>query len=104
MNLGGIPLTYYLIVSAVLFTMGALGVLIRRNALIIFMSVELMLNAANLAFVAFARDFGVFSGQLFVFFVMTVSAAEVAVGLALIVAIFRTKHSIDVDQMSSLKG
>jgi NADH-quinone oxidoreductase subunit K len=104
MNLGGIPLTYYLIVSAVLFTMGALGVLIRRNALIIFMSVELMLNASNLAFVAFARHFGVFTGQLFVFFVMTVSAAEVAVGLALIVAIFRTKHSIDVDQMSSLKG
>ncbi len=100
----GIPLMYYLIVSAVLFTMGALGVLIRRNALIIFMSVELMLNAANLAFVAFARETGVYTGQLFVFFVMTVAAAEVAVGLALIVAIFRTKHSIDVDQMSSLKG
>jgi NADH-quinone oxidoreductase subunit K len=104
MNLGGIPLTYYLIVSAVLFTMGALGVLIRRNALIIFMSVELMLNSANLAFVAFARNYDVYTGQLFVFFVMTVAAAEVAVGLALIVAIFRTKHSIDVDQMSSLKG
>ena len=104
MNLGGIPLTYYLIVSAVLFVMGALGVLIRRNALIIFMSVELMLNAANLAFVAFARQFDVYTGQLFVFFVMTVAAAEVAVGLALIVAIFKSKHSIDVDQMSSLKG
>ncbi|MBM3151305.1 MAG: NADH-quinone oxidoreductase subunit NuoK [Chloroflexi bacterium] len=99
-----IPLTYYLVLSAILFTMGALGVLIRRNALIIFMSVELMLNSANLAFVAFARHYGVFTGQLFVFFVMTVAAAEVAVGLALIVAIFRTKHSIDVDQMSSLKG
>jgi NADH-quinone oxidoreductase subunit K len=99
-----IPLTYYLALSAILFTMGALGVLIRRNALIIFMSVELMLNAANLAFVAFAWQYGVFTGQLFVFFVMTVAAAEVAVGLALIVAIFRTKHSIDVDQMSSLKG
>ena len=99
-----IPLTYYLVVSAILFTMGALGVLLRRNALIIFMSIELMLNAANLAFVAFAWDYGVFTGQLFVFFVMTVAAAEVAVGLALIVAIFRTKHSIDVDQMSSLKG
>jgi NADH-quinone oxidoreductase subunit K len=99
-----IPLTYYLILSAILFIMGALGVLIRRNALIIFMSVELMLNASNLAFVAFARQYNVFSGQLFVFFVMTVAAAEVAVGLALIVAIFRTKHSIDVDQMSSLKG
>ncbi|KAF0106100.1 MAG: NADH-quinone oxidoreductase subunit K [Anaerolineaceae bacterium] len=104
MNFGSIPLTYYLVLSAALFTMGALGVLIRRNALIIFMSVELMLNAANLAFVAFARQYGVFTGQLFVFFVMTVAAAEVAVGLALIVAIFRTKHSIDVDQMSSLKG
>jgi NADH-quinone oxidoreductase subunit K len=99
-----IPLSYYLALSAILFTMGALGVLIRRNALIIFMSIELMLNAANLAFVAFAREYGVFTGQLFVFFVMTVAAAEVAVGLALIVAIFRTKHSIDVDQMSSLKG
>jgi NADH-quinone oxidoreductase subunit K len=99
-----IPLTYYLALSAILFSMGALGVLVRRNALIIFMSVELMLNAANLAFVAFAWQYGVFTGQLFVFFVMTVAAAEVAVGLALIVAIFRTKHSIDVDQMSSLKG
>jgi NADH-quinone oxidoreductase subunit K len=103
-DLGGIPLTGFLLVSAILFTLGALGVLIRRNAIIIFMSVELMLNAANLAFVAFARSYNVLSGQLFVFFVMTVSAAEVAVGLALIVAIFRSKHSIDVDQMSSLKG
>jgi NADH-quinone oxidoreductase subunit K len=99
-----IPITYYLVLSAFLFTMGALGVLIRRNALIIFMSIELMLNAANLAFVAFAWQYGVFTGQMFVFFVITVAASEVAVGLALIVAIFRTKHSIDVDQMSSLKG
>jgi NADH-quinone oxidoreductase subunit K len=101
---GGIPLTGCLALSAILFTMGALGVLIRRNAIIIFMSIELMLNAANLSFVAFARAYNTVSGQLFVFFVMTVSAAEVAVGLALIVAIFRSKHSIDVDQMSSLKG
>ena len=99
-----IPLSYYLAISAVLFAMGALGVLIRRNPLIIFMSVELMLNAANLAFVAFARSFGVLTGQIFVFFVMTVSAAEVAVGLALIIIIFRNKHSIDVDLMNSLKG
>lgn len=99
-----IPLSYYLILSAILFAMGALGVLIRRNALIIFMSIELMLNSANLAFVAFARHYDLFTGQLFVFFVMTVAAAEVAVGLALIVAIFRSKHSIDVDQMSNLKG
>jgi NADH-quinone oxidoreductase subunit K len=99
-----IPLSWYLGISAVLFTMGALGVLIRRNPLIIFMSIELMLNSANLAFVAFARSFGVLTGQIFVFFVMTVSAAEVAVGLALIVIIFRNKHSIDVDLMNSLKG
>lgn len=99
-----IPLSYYIIVSAILFTMGALGVLIRRNALIVFMSIELMLNAANLAFVAFSNSYGVLDGQIFVFFVMTVAAAEVAVGLALIVSIFRSKRSIDVDQLSSLKG
>jgi len=99
-----IPLSWYLGISALLFSMGALGVLIRRNPLIIFMSVELMLNAANLAFVAFARSFDVLTGQIFVFFVMTVSAAEVAVGLALIIIIFRNKHSIDVDLMNSLKG
>jgi NADH-quinone oxidoreductase subunit K len=99
-----IPVSYTVILSAVLFTIGALGVLIRRNAIVIFMAVELMLNAANLAFVAFARMYENLSGQVFVFFVITVAAAEVAVGLALIVAIFRTKKSIDVDQMSSLKG
>ncbi len=99
-----LPVTYYIFLSAILFVIGAMGVLIRRNAIVIFMSVELMLNAANLAFVAYARAFEATSGQIFVFFVMTVAAAEVAVGLALIVAIFRTKHSIDVDQMSSLKG
>jgi NADH-quinone oxidoreductase subunit K len=101
---GVIPLSYYLVISAVLFVMGALGVLVRRNPLVIFMSVELMLNAANLAFLAFARALNVLTGQIFVLFVMTVAAAEVAVGLALIVVIFRTKHSIDVDLMSSLKG
>ena len=99
-----VPETYYIALSAILFTIGALGVLIRRNALIIFMSVELMLNAANLAFVAFANTYGQLSGQIIVFFVIAVAAAEVAVGLALIVAIFKTKRSIDVDQMSSLKG
>ncbi len=98
------PVTYYIALSAVLFTIGALGVLIRRNPLIIFMSVELMLNAANLAFAAFARSYQNLSGQIFVFFVMTVAAAEVAVGLALLVAIFRTKHSINIDEMNSLKG
>jgi len=99
-----LPISYYVALSAILFSIGALGVLIRRNAIIIFMSIELMLNAANLAFVAFARAHEALSGQIFVFFVMTVAAAEVAVGLALIVTIFRTKKSIDVDQMSSLKG
>jgi NADH-quinone oxidoreductase subunit K len=99
-----VPLSYYLAVSAMLFILGALGVLIRRNPLVIFMSIELMLNAANLAFLSFSRSFNVLTGQIFVFFVMTVAAAEVAVGLALIVIIFRTKHNIDVDIMSSMKG
>jgi len=99
-----VPTIYYVALSAILFTIGALGVLIRRNAILIFMAVELMLNAANLAFVAFARAHEALSGRVFVFFVMTVAAAEVAVGLALIVAIFRHKQSIDVDQLSSLKG
>lgn len=99
-----VPLNYYVILSAVLFTIGVLGVLTRRNALIIFMSIELMLNAANLAMVAFSSVLQEFTGQIFVFFVIAVAAAEVAVGLALIVGIFRAKRSIDVDQMSGLKG
>lgn len=99
-----LPVSYYIGLSAVLFTIGALGVLIRRNSIVIFMSIELMLNAANLAFVSYARVYGAISGQIFVFFVMTVAAAEVAVGLALIVAIFNTKQSIDVDQMNTMKG
>jgi NADH-quinone oxidoreductase subunit K len=99
-----VPVTYYFALSAILFVLGALGVLIRRNSIIIFMSIELMLNAANLLFVAFARTFEHLDGQIFVFFVIAVAAAEVAVGLALIVAIFRSKQSIDIDEMSSLKG
>ncbi len=99
-----LTINWYLALSAVLFTIGALGVLGRRNALIIFMSIELMLNAANLAFVALARYHGDLDGQIFVFFVMTVAAAEVAVGLALIVAIFRTKASINIDEINILKG
>lgn len=99
-----VPVNYYIILSAVLFSIGALGVLIRRNPLVIFMSIELMLNAANLAFVTFARMHESLSGQVFVFFIMAVAAAEVAVGLALIVQIFKTKHSINVDEMNSLKG
>ena len=99
-----IPVDYYIILSAILFVIGVLGVLIRRNALIIFMSIELMLNAANLAIVAFGSVIKSFDGQIFVFFVIAVAAAEVAVGLALIVEIFKSKRSIDVDQVSSLKG
>lgn len=99
-----LPVYYYLGLAITLFTIGALGVLIRRNAIVIFMSVELMLNAANLAFVAYARYWQSMNGQIFVFFIMTVAAAEVAIGLALIVTIFRTKASIDVDQISTLKG
>ncbi len=99
-----VPVSYYLALSAVLFVLGVLGVLIRRNALIMFMSLELMFNSANLVFVTFARMFGQLQGQLIVFFVMTVAAAEVAIGLALMVEIFRTKRSIDMDQLNSLKG
>jgi NADH-quinone oxidoreductase subunit K len=99
-----ITVTHYVALSAILFIIGVVGVLIRRNAILIFMSVELMLNAANLAFVAFARHFDQLDGQIIAFFVMTVAAAEVAVGLALIVTIFKTKHSIDVDEINSMKG
>jgi NADH-quinone oxidoreductase subunit K len=99
-----VPVSYYLVVSGILFSIGAMGVLIRRNALVVFMSIELMLNAGNLAFVAFARMHNTFSGQLFVFFVMAVAAAEVAVGLALIVMIFRTKSTINLDSLNNLKG
>ncbi|HUV92065.1 MAG TPA: NADH-quinone oxidoreductase subunit NuoK [Anaerolineales bacterium] len=99
-----VPIQYFIGLSAILFTIGILGVLIRRNAIIIFMSVELMLNSANLAFITFARMYQSLDGQVFVFFVMAVAAAEVAVGLALIVAIFRNKQSIDVDQINSLHG
>lgn len=99
-----LPVTYYVGLSAILFVIGVVGVITRRNAIIIFMSIELMLNSANLAFVAFARVHEAMSGQVFVFFVLAVAAAEVAVGLALMVSIFHTKHSIDVDNISSLKG
>jgi len=99
-----VPTSYYLALSGLLFTLGILGVLLRRHAIVMFMSIELMLNSANLAFVAFAREQAAVDGQLFVFFVITVAAAEVAVGLALIVAIFRTKHSIDVDEVNMMRG
>jgi NADH-quinone oxidoreductase subunit K len=95
--------TPYLVLSAILFTIGGAGVLLRRNALIAFMSVELMLNACNLAFVTFARMHGDIDGQVMAFFVMVVAAAEVVVGLAIIVTIFRTRRSASVDDASLLK-
>jgi NADH-quinone oxidoreductase subunit K len=94
----------FVMLSAVLFVLGTMGVLLRRNAILVFMSVELMLNAANLALAAFARQWGQTDGQLFVFFVITVAAAEVAVGLALIVTIFRTKKSINIDELHQMEG
>jgi NADH-quinone oxidoreductase subunit K len=93
----------YLVVSALLFTIGALGVLVRRNAIVVFMCVELMLNAANLAFVTFARSWGNLDGQVIAFFVMVVAAAEVVVGLAIIMTIFRSRRSASVDDASLLK-
>jgi NADH-quinone oxidoreductase subunit K len=94
----------YIILSMILFILGAMGVLLQRNAILVFMSVELMLNAANLALVAFARQWNEVDGHVFVFFVITVAAAEVAVGLALIVAIFRTKQSINIDELHQMEG
>ncbi len=99
-----VPLSSYLLVAAGLFIIGVVGVATRRNALIIFMSVELMLNAVNLTFVAFSRFLNSLDGQIFVFFVMTVAAAEVAVGLAVIIAIYRNKETVDVGEINLLKG
>ena len=98
-----VPIAYYNILSAILFVIGVIGVLTRRNVIVIFMSVELMLNAVNLSFVAFANHYGQASGQIFVFFVMTVAAAEVAVGLAVIIALFRNRETIDVGEINLLK-
>ena len=94
----------YIILSAVLFTLGAMGVMLRRNAILVFMSVELMLNSANLALVAFAQRWQDTGGQVFVFFAITVAAAEVAIGLALIVAIFRHRKSTNIDDLHLMQG
>jgi len=102
--MNGVPLVFYLGLAVILFSLGAAGVLIRKNALVVFMSLELMFNAANLLFITFANAYQSLDGQVLVIFVLATAAAEVAVGLALMVAIFRSKHSIDVDQMNSLKG
>ena len=99
-----VPLEAYQIVAALLFTIGLVGVLVRRSALIIFMSIELMLNAVNLSFVTFSKQHGQMDGQIFVFFVMSVAAAEVAVGLAILVSIFRNRETANVDEVHLLKG
>ncbi len=96
--------TYYLVLAAALFSIGAMGVLVRRNVLVMFMSVELMLNAVNLTFVAFAKTLNDTSGQVIVFFTLVVAAAEVAVGLAIIVAIFRRRRGMTADDMRVLQG
>jgi NADH-quinone oxidoreductase subunit K len=98
-----IPLSWYLALSAVLFTIGVVGVITKRNAISMFMCIELMLNAVNLTFVAFSSYFGDVTGQLFVFIVMTVAAAEAAVGLGIIIAIFRNRESLNVDDANVLK-
>jgi NADH-quinone oxidoreductase subunit K len=98
-----VPLSYYLVLSAVLFSLGVVGFLLKRNIITIFMSIELMLNAVNLSFVAFAWQWKALSGQVFVFFVMVVAAAEAAVGLAIIIAVFRTRETLNVDRVNLLK-
>jgi NADH-quinone oxidoreductase subunit K len=99
-----VPLANYLVLAGILFVIGVIGVMTRRNAIVILMGVELMLNAANLLLIVFARIHGDIGGHLMVFFVMTVAAAEAAVGLAILVAVFRRKGSIDVDRLNVLKG
>ncbi|HEY8080645.1 MAG TPA: NADH-quinone oxidoreductase subunit NuoK [Acidimicrobiales bacterium] len=99
-----IPASWYLVLSALLFGIGALGVLVRRNVLVLFMCIELMLNAANLAFVTYSRVLGDVGGQATVFFVLVVAAAEVTVGLGIVVAIFRRRHSAMVDDVAEMRG
>ena len=98
-----LPLNWYLLLAAMMFTIGAVGVLVRRNAIVIFMSIELMLNAVNLVFVAFARQLHSVDGQVMVFFVMVVAAAEVAVGLAIIIAVFRNRETVNADEINLLR-
>ncbi len=98
-----VPLSYYLLLSVILFICGVAGFLVKRNIITIFMSIELMLNAVNLSFVAFAARWQVLSGHVFVFFVMVVAAAEAAVGLAIIIAVFRTRETLNVDRVNLLK-
>jgi NADH-quinone oxidoreductase subunit K len=99
-----VTITWYLLLGAALFSIGVAGVLIRRNALVMFMSIELMLNAVNLTFVAVSKELGLIEGQVAAVFVMVVAAAEVTIGLAIIVAVFRTRSSANVDELSEMKG
>jgi NADH-quinone oxidoreductase subunit K len=99
-----IPIAFPIGLAVILFCLGIIGVIVRKNAIVIFMSLELMFNAANLLFITFANQFQQVDGQIFVIFVMVTAAAEVAVGLAMIVTIFRGKHSVDIDQLTNLKG
>ena len=98
-----VPISWYLMLGAVLFTIGTLGVLIRRNVLVIFLSIELMLNAVNLVFVSLSRQLHSMDGQVIVFFVMTVAAAEAAVGLAIIISVFRHRETVNVDELNLLR-
>ena len=98
-----VPISWYLLLSAVLFTLGVAGFLIKRNLITVFMSIELMLNAVNLSFVAFAWQWHAVKGQIFVFFVMMVAAAEAAVGLAIIIAVFRVRSTLAVDRINLMK-
>ena len=99
-----VPISYYLVLAAILFSIGVASFLIKRNIITIFMSIELMLNAVNLTFVAFAHMWHQITGQIFVFFVMVVAAAEAAVGLAIIIAIYRSRQTLNVDQINLLKN
>ena len=99
----GVPISWYLILSAILFALGVAGFLFRRNIITVFMCIELMLNAVNLTFVAFSNQHKQVSGHIFTFFVMVVAAAEAAVGLAIIIAVFRTRETLNVDQVNLLK-
>lgn len=99
-----VPLSYYLTISAVMFTIGAIGVMVRKNSIVVFMCIELMLNAVNISFAAFSRAHGNLDGQIAVFFVMVVAAAEAAVGLAIIISVFRAIQSVETPDSSELKA
>ncbi len=104
MNLPGVPLAWYLVLSAVLFVLGAAGFLFRKNIITVFMSIELMLNAVNLSFIAFSYQLKQVNGHIFAFFVMVVAAAEAAVGLAIILTVFKNRASLQIDDVDSMKN